>query len=201
MRTRLPSRKTVVEDAELRARNQLAKEKQKKYKDAKANVRPHHIRVGDKVLLLQKESKTKSRYEPDPYQVTVVQGTQITAVRGNKIRRRDAKKFKKIDIREQRNYRDAREPLDLHRGDQADFSITDSDSEETAGATAAALVHQPRGQRPETHMANPVQRRPEARHHRYPNGVLDPHVDITLNRGQRNRGQRQVYNASTGGWN
>ena len=41
-----------------------ANEMHKSYKDSKTNVKHHSIRVNDKVLLLQRQSKTKSRYDP-----------------------------------------------------------------------------------------------------------------------------------------
>ena len=36
--------------------------------------------------------------------------------------------------------------------------------------------------------------------YRYPNGVLDPNVDVTLNRAQRRRESKRIYNAATGQW-
>ena len=63
--------------------NAQAEGKQKACKDSKINVKHHIIQVNDKVLLLQRQSKTKSRYDPAPFKVVKVQGTQITATHGD----------------------------------------------------------------------------------------------------------------------
>ena len=49
------------------------------YKEANKTVRPHKITVNDSVLIQQKKAKTKSRYDPYPFKVTKLIGTQITA--------------------------------------------------------------------------------------------------------------------------
>ena len=54
--------------------------------------------------------------------VTQVQGSQITAQRGNKIRLRDAQMFKKVMPHATTNYHDMRYPLNLHTHDTSDFS-------------------------------------------------------------------------------
>ena len=95
--------------------NKMQKPKQKAYKDSQANVKHHSIQVNDKVPLLQHQSKTKSRYDPVPYKVIKVQGTQITATRGDQVRQRDAKKFKKVYTFPPTNYRRGRCPIVAHR--------------------------------------------------------------------------------------
>ena len=72
-------------------------------------MRPHNIVPGDLVLLPQKKSKTQPQYDPDPYTVTKVMGTQITATRGQKSRTRDAQKFKKVVRKQKRNYKSQRQ--------------------------------------------------------------------------------------------
>ena len=134
IRTRLPAFQEPAHDPQVRQHNEKAKAVQKAYKDAKANVRPHDIQLGDRVLLLQKGSKTHSRYDPEPYRVTAVQGSQITAVRGDKIRLRDAKMFKKVVVKDPRTYHNVRYPLNL--GTEADFTYDPSanDMARAAGA-------------------------------------------------------------------
>jgi hypothetical protein len=85
---RLPQKNEPAKDLVISQRNLEAKAKQKAYKDA--NTKPHNIKVGDQVLLLQKQSKSNPRYDPKPYKVTNIRGTQITATRGATIRKRDA---------------------------------------------------------------------------------------------------------------
>ena len=84
---RLPQKNDSTPDPTIVQQNLRAKARQKAYKDAKANVKSHNIKVGDSVLLLQKQSKTKPRYDPQPYTVTDAQGTQVIAARGTTIRR------------------------------------------------------------------------------------------------------------------
>ena len=209
IRTRLPGRFVPEDDPELRAQNEQAKAKQKKYKDAKANVRPHNIAVGNEVLLLQKATKSKSIYDPRPYQVTEVQGTQITAKRGSAIKRRDAQKFKKVDSSVQRNYRRMREPLIVHTGEPDMIEGGEQTPQVRPNGN-----HQVRPQENNQHeeyqqpgaAADPVPvQEPRDRNgarprYRYPNGVLDPNVDVTLNRAQRRRESKRIYNAATGQW-
>ena len=87
---RLPQKNEPTHDPEIRHQDKKAKEKQKEYKDAKTSTKPHNIKMGDQVLLLQKQSKSQPRYDPEPYKVIAIKGTQITAARGLKIRKRDA---------------------------------------------------------------------------------------------------------------
>ena len=96
-----------------------SKLKQKHYKDKKATVRPHDIGVGDTVLLLQTPTKQRPWYDPSPYCVEKVQGTQITAVRNEKSVTRDAQRFKKVqlDTRSANHYERQRYPMDRQEGD------------------------------------------------------------------------------------
>ena len=79
-----------------RARDKEAKEQMKMYKDRGRFVKPHTIKIGDKVLLKQKPTKKKPPYDPEPFQVVDVQGTQITAKRNERILIRDSQKFKRV---------------------------------------------------------------------------------------------------------
>ena len=47
-----------------------AKQRQKRYKDEKSYVKPHNIKVGDKVLLKQHTTKHTPPYDPNPFTVT-----------------------------------------------------------------------------------------------------------------------------------
>ena len=42
---------------------------------------PTNIAIAEQVLLFQKPARNQPRYDPDPYTVTEVQGTQITTTR------------------------------------------------------------------------------------------------------------------------
>ena len=83
-KTRLPDIRTdpasIRPDIlQARVKDKEAKSKQKGYKDAKSTVKPNNIQEGDKVLLGRKQTKLDSPYDPLPYTVTQVHGTQIVA--------------------------------------------------------------------------------------------------------------------------
>ncbi len=184
IRTRLPDITESQADPVLRDSDKAAKLRQKKYKDAKSNVRPHSITVGDKVLLLQKESKLNSRYDPRPYTVTTVQGTQITATRGSQIRKRDAKLFKKIPERCAFSGRQI-----VGQGDD-EFGYDPEDFAGDNTHTATAPIRQE-----PSIPDNTVGRQTEGRTYRYPNGHLTPNIDMTLQRWARHRRPTERYQA------
>ena len=153
----------------------------------KSNVKSHTIRKGDKVLLLQKGTKTQSRYDPHSYWVSDVRGTQITATREHKIRIRDDKMFKRVTTKQQRQYKDARHPLKRY----AKFTWEGNDTD-TLDAAVSQPLHEPIiAAQP----AEPQQRR----QHQYPNRHLDPNIDINLQQ-KRIRQPPQRYDAQTGEW-
>ena len=76
----------------------LAKARMKALKDSRSNVKPHSIKEGDSVILKRKSSKANSPYDPEPFDVTNVRGTQITAERGQEVKTRDAQRWKKVRI-------------------------------------------------------------------------------------------------------
>ena len=72
--------------------------------DKKSNIRPHQIRVGDHVLLKQKSTKQTPIYDPSPYVVTAIWGTQIEAIRDGYTKIRDAQRWKSVIISKRRHY-------------------------------------------------------------------------------------------------
>ena len=82
-----------------RRKDEVEKCKMKVYKDKPAYVKSHTIRVGDKVLLRQKSTKRDPPYDPEPYTVVDVHGTQVTGDRGRGVTKtRDSQRWKKVDI-------------------------------------------------------------------------------------------------------
>ena len=79
-----------------RKQDQAAKACMKVYKDARCHAKPHTIRPGNKVLLKRKTSKHISIYDPSPYTVTEIHGTQIAAERDGVTKVRDAQRWKKV---------------------------------------------------------------------------------------------------------
>ena len=80
------------------AEDEVQKEKMKAYKDSSRNVKPHSIKEGDLVLLKRKTTKRDSPYDPDPFLVTSVWGTQIQGERHGKKKTRDAQRWKKLQV-------------------------------------------------------------------------------------------------------
>lgn len=68
--------------------------KHKIYADKRRHARPHNLTVGDRVLSKQNQrNKLTPAYDPKPYQVIDVKGTQITARRDHGIITRNASFF------------------------------------------------------------------------------------------------------------
>ena len=66
--------------------DQRAKGKMKSYADKRRHTKECDIKVGDKVLVVKPAGFRKKTYDPVPYTVTVINGSQITAEReGHKI--------------------------------------------------------------------------------------------------------------------
>ena len=198
---RLPELQVPVHDPQLRQRNAKAKAKQKAYKDSQANVKHHSIQVNDKVLLLQRQSKTKSRYDPVPYKVIKVQGTQITATRGNQVRQRDAKKFKKVYTFPPTNYRRGRCPIVAHRDTPITFDSdqpannltgTDTTTGPTPEPTRTTPAPRPQAQQPPDLNRHPIHtwihtltvRSPESKE------AVDPQSNTTL---RQALGHKELY--------
>ena len=220
IRTRLPAYQEPAHDPQLRAQHDKSKATQKYYKDAKSNVKPHNILIGDKVLLLQKESKTQSRYDPHPYQVTAIKGSQIAAQRDGKVRLRDAKMFKKVCANQPQPYFNQRYPLDRHREDPSHFSWAGRPTvpapliaaqPTTPVAIQPVAQHTPRTVPLATKLnltqmaeqdASPPSgpRQMQGKQYHYPNRHLDPNIDVTLLPGDRKRHPPRVYDAKTGSW-
>ena len=94
---RVDPARTRQDVVEAKSKDKAAKEIMKKYKDRPSTVRPHNIMIGDKVLLKQKSTKRSPPHDPNPYTVTDVQGTQITATREGKVKTRDSQRFKQVE--------------------------------------------------------------------------------------------------------
>ena len=139
--------------------------------------------MGDKVLILQAMTKSKSRYDPRSFKVTKVNGTQITATRGTQVRIRDAQKFKKVILPSSvRHYQMSRDPIVVHPVD-GEFGF---DASNTQAPTISTI--------PQT---LPRQAAPCV--NRYPNGHLDPNIPTDLVRSQRKRQPPALYRPDA--WN
>ena len=217
--TLIPARTNT--DQQTRLNDQNAKLRQKKHKDNKRNVRPHNIGVGDKVLLLQKKTKSTPQYDPWPYKVEKVMGSQIRATRSDgKVRVRDAQKFKKYETSPVSSYGLQRDMVDRFM-EEVEFDVDPPNGQRNHDQNDVPGRNEP-GNRPRPHQGPDVgHNQPEIRpgppqnneHERdemneppipprnnrtgrvyhYPNGHLDPNVDIYLPRGARARHPPQRY--------
>ena len=89
-----PARGKVHEEAKLqdKATRTLRKQRYDKRKNATTTT----ITPGDKVLIKQQKSTIKPPFNPKPFTVVKVKGTQVTATRGTKIRTRNLSKVKPL---------------------------------------------------------------------------------------------------------
>lgn len=186
LKTRLPQVQIKANNPEVRQKDKESKAKQKLYKDANKTVRPHKISVGDDVLAQQKKTKTTSRYDPNPFKVTEVKGTQIKATRDGVTKTRDAQKFKKIKITNPKMYERQRQPFIVHPAEDNYFSFMPK----TPGPSMATNDESI----PDQNVATTST--PNIRTSRYPNGHLEPNVSTSLERNQRSRGPPQRYGLS-----
>ena len=76
--------------------DRAAKAKHKRYGDKHRRARHREVEVGDRVLLKQTKTTTRPPWDPAPYEVTKVKGTQVTARRGSKQRIRNMEKWKVV---------------------------------------------------------------------------------------------------------
>ena len=99
MRVKLPEAQAQRSDqANIKQKDDQAKQKMKEYADRKNYVKPSDIRVGDTVLVKRDNSYRKSLtpYDPKPYEVTEKKGSMVTASSGEKAVTRNSSFFKPI---------------------------------------------------------------------------------------------------------
>ena len=73
-----------------RQHDNLQKQRMKQYADTKRHAKPKVIKIGDTVLLKREGhlSNETSPYDPEPYKVTAINGSMVTAERnGRKVTR------------------------------------------------------------------------------------------------------------------
>ena len=80
-------------------RDKTTRTDRKKTFDKKHRVREEKIQPGDRVLIKQQKTTIKPPFDPKPYVVTEVKDTQVTAVRGQKVRVRNKAKVKLLTER------------------------------------------------------------------------------------------------------
>ena len=86
-------------DKEAKVMDAETREKRKSRFDKTKHAKDEKIVKGDKVLVKQQKTTIKPPYDPKPYLVTEVVGTQITATRAGKETRRNKAKIKVVKDR------------------------------------------------------------------------------------------------------
>ena len=99
IKTKIP---TLIPDAsgdvheEVKRRIRHSKRRAKQYADKRRRAKDRDVQVGDRVLIAQDKSTVKQPFDPNPYSVTKVSFSQVTAVRGGRKRVRNLGKCKVI---------------------------------------------------------------------------------------------------------
>ena len=112
IRTKLPGLRVQQEgdmDREVRERHEKEKVKQKSYADEKRKARPKEVKLGDQIMIQQRKSTIKTPWDPRPYTVTQVKGSQVEVKRGDEVKRRALNLIKKIKSRKGAEKRETKE--------------------------------------------------------------------------------------------
>ena len=115
IRTKLPGLKVQQDgdmDREVRERHQKEKEKQKSYADEKRKARTKVVRPGDQIMIQQRKSTTKTPWDPRPFTVTQVKGSQVEVKRGEEVKKRALNLIKKLKFRKGAKIRETKEKDD-----------------------------------------------------------------------------------------
>ena len=99
MRNKLPEVPQPINNStDIAQGDHQAKIKMEAYADSKANVKPSNISVGDTVVVKRDPSTKKSLlpYMPEPYTVTELKGSMITAKSGDAVTTLNSSFFKQI---------------------------------------------------------------------------------------------------------
>ena len=87
---------------EAREKDAKTREERKVKLDKRRRARDIEYKEGDRVLIKQKKTTVKPPFDPKPYTITKVEGMQVTAERGDKIRVRNKAKWKLVKERPSR---------------------------------------------------------------------------------------------------
>ena len=115
IRTKLPAIIKPSKDRshrEAREKDAKTREERKIKLDKRRRARDIEYKVGDRVQIKQKKTTTKPPFDPRPYIITEVEGVQVTAKRGDKIRIRNKGKWKLVRERPVRLQPTPRESLE-----------------------------------------------------------------------------------------
>ena len=143
---------TLSFDKEVRAVDQIAKEKMKEKADTKRRAQKSSIDIGQTVLVRQKkENKFTTRFDPRPFKVVRKSGTMVTAYRDGKYITRNISLFKAFDERAKKSEEEEK-PNELRKDTPATNDTdppTETDREPTPSVKAPR--RSTRQRKPATH--------------------------------------------------
>ena len=160
IKTRVPGlMKSTMDkvDIEAKTMDKVAREKRKSRFDSSKHAKTKEVSKGDKVLVKQKKSSINPPFDPRPYTVTEVKGTQVTATRGGKERKRNQAKMKLVKGRpahlqpqsgRRQQVEDADSDVDIHL-DSADFQREQETQVRDNPANAGAAGDEEEQQQPQ----------------------------------------------------
>ena len=96
-KTKIPSIKRTIDSVihkEAKQKDAETRAARKEMFDKKHKVKKQIIQPGDQVLIKQEKTTIKPPFDPKPYDVTEVKGSQVAARRGDKVRIRNMAKVK-----------------------------------------------------------------------------------------------------------
>ena len=97
LKTKIPARLAASDTQahqEAKEKDKVTRLKRKEVYDKKNRTQEQEIKPGDMVLVKQQKTSTKPPFDPKPYQVKEVKGTQITVIRGKQQKVRSKEKVK-----------------------------------------------------------------------------------------------------------
>ena len=103
IRTKLPGLRVQQQgelDKEVREKHERERQKQKLYADEKRKAKLKEVKPGDQVMVQQRKSTVKTPWDPNPYTVIKVKGSQVELMRGDDRKRRALNLVKKVKFRQ-----------------------------------------------------------------------------------------------------
>ena len=137
VRTRLPTmRKTMSNTTVQEAREKDIEErlKRKEVRDKRKTAQEQMVKPGMKVLVAQRKTTTKPPFDPNPYTITEVKGTQVTVEReGKKSKKRNLAKVKILKERPERLKSRRRETVEQEEEESEWYELPNSKADSEKG--------------------------------------------------------------------
>ncbi|XP_073509147.1 tumor necrosis factor alpha-induced protein 8-like protein 3 isoform X1 [Phyllobates terribilis] len=160
MRVKLPSVPLSPVQTPIATKDAISKQKMKRYADKSSHrCKPPEVLVGDWVLVkrLRPSDKFASRYYPEPFQVTQVKGTMVTAQDHGRQVTRNVSHFKKLcDYIPETDEADGDDVLPGPQSSAVPREDTSEDSESSSGTEMSHRYPARANRRPPAHLLDYV---------------------------------------------